>query len=137
MLDMKNVVYKRKNKWYVGVIKDDKINRKKKIEKLKDVTSTDDYVTIKKFLKDNKIKIESDEIMDKLKVQNLYIKVDKVVKPKINKDVKKKTRVVTYRPTEEEWWSEKNSDCLQCTHKCKQSKYVEIVSCKRMEMING
>ena len=112
------VVYKRNNKWCTGTIKEDKLRKKKDIEKLSDVTETENYITLKKYIKDNKIEEPFDDILAKFKITSLYIKAEEAIRD---------TQAVPNKT----WWANKNSICLQCPKKCKQSSYAIIVSCNR------
>lgn len=72
------VVYKKNNHWFTGTINEDKLRKKKQIKKLSDETNKHEYVTLKRWLKDNKIKEDSDNYLEKYKVQSLYIKKEKL-----------------------------------------------------------
>lgn len=113
-----SVVYKRGGKWFTGTIKDSKLRKKKQIKKLGDVTDTQEYITLKRWIKDNKKEYEPDTIYQQLNVQALYLKKIKVEK--------------NGAPSAKEFWAEYNSLCLKCKNKCKQSSRVTIVNCNRI-----
>ena len=120
-----NVVFKRDNKWYLGKITNDKLRKNKQIQKLSDVTDTQEYITLKKWLKDTKSTDIFDDLISKYKVTSLYIKIEK---KKINVE-ENKTKI-----TEKDWWKHLNETCLKCIKKCKQSVYAEIYSCPSMKL---
>ena len=119
-----SVVYKRGGKWYTGTIKDFKLRKKKQIKKLGDVTDTQEYITLKRWIKENKKEYNPDEIYEKLNVQALYIK-------KVEKEKEGLTRTA---PSAKQFWAKYNSLCLKCKNNCKQSSRVTIVNCNRIAL---
>jgi len=111
------VVYKRKNLWFTGSIKEGKLRKKKQIKKLGDVTETEDYITLKRWVKENK-KGEPEEYLTKYNVQSLYI----LKKAKKAKEGKKTVSGGL--------WKKFNPQCLKCKKDCKQSYKVIIISCQ-------
>ena len=69
------IVYKKSNKWFTGTIKEDKLRKTKQINKLSDVTETQEYLTLKQWMKKTKTKGEAEEFLTKFKIQSLYIKI--------------------------------------------------------------
>lgn len=119
-----SVVYKRGGKWFTGTIKDSKLRKKKQIKKLGDVTDTQEYITLKRWIKDNKKEYEPDTIYEQLKVQALYFK----------KVEKEKEGIGGTAPSAKQFWAKYNSICLKCKNKCKQSSRVTIINCNRIAM---
>jgi hypothetical protein len=124
------VVYKKNNHWFTGTINENKLRKRKQIKKLSDETSKYEYLTLKRWLKDNKIKEDSDSFLEKYKVQSLYIKKDepKIItskEPLSRKDTKDASKL---------FWAKLNKLCLRCSKTCKQSSRVTVVVCKRMSI---
>jgi hypothetical protein len=115
MIKNEVVVYKRENKWFIGTIKEDKLRKKKQVKKLADVTATDDYITLKKWIKDNSIKEDSNYFLEKFNVQSLYFKQ------------------LSTSHTKSALWSKLNPRCLKCQKECKQSYRVDIIACNYKE----
>lgn len=112
-------VAKSGSKWFIGFISDNKFNPKSQITKLAEVKDVSDYVTLKKFLKDNASESKEEEILKLLGVDKCYI---------LNKPVQ-----MTSKEWEKWWWSDYNKLCFNCEKSCKQSWRVTIVNCWKLE----
>lgn len=124
MFEKKKVVFRQHNKWFVGsMTKKDNIRVNKQVSKMTDVEDIDYYVTITKFVKDNKLQVDIEELFERLDIERLYIKTD----------VSRAKR--TDEPmTEQLYWKDKNPTCIKCINPCKQSKYADVVICNRMNI---
>lgn len=124
------VVYKRDNHWFTGTINEDKLRKRKQIKKLSDETSKHEYLTLKRWLKDNKIKEDSDNYLEKYKIQCLYIKKEELKINDLNEPLSKKDT----KDLSKQFWAKLNKLCLRCSKPCKQSSRVTVVVCKRMSI---
>lgn len=117
------VVFKRDNKWYTGTITEGKLRKKKQIKKLADVTSTDDYITLNKWIKanlgDKKMPLDPQKYLNLFNVQSLYL-------------LQKKVGAAT-NASAKQMWKKFNVQCLKCVKDCKQSYRADIVSCQFKE----
>jgi len=112
-----SVVAKKDNKWYIGYINNDKFIINDEVKKLADVKEVSNYKTIKKFLHDRKIDLSVGvNLMKKLGLESVYV-LDMPIKP-------------TEKEFENYWWDGINKKCETCSKQCKQSPYVNVVSCK-------
>ena len=127
-----NVVYKFEGKWYMGTISGGILKKKIEIKKLSDVTGKDDYSTLKQFLKINKSGLDPEKILEKFKIDRLYVKnvIGEMVENNVVKEIKQP-------PSQKEWWRKKNKLCIDCVKTCKQSSYATIISCRRVITKNG
>lgn len=116
-----NVVVKRGNEWLIGKIEvDNTFVSYKSIKKLKDVNDVSSYITLKKYIKNSKL---DESLENELKSKNGLDSIYVLSKP-------------AYCPSEDEekrWWHMLNGKCLNCSKKCKQSSFVEIVQCPDYE----
>ena len=122
-----SIIYKKDNHWFTGTIKNNKLRKRKQIQKLSDATSKQEYITFKRWMKENKIQGESSEYLDKFKIQSLYVKKDKVIIEPSDTPISKKETTATSK----HFWSKLNKICLGCSKSCKQSSRVTIITCKR------
>lgn len=122
-----SIIYKKDNHWFTGTIKNNKLRKRKQIQKLSDATSKQEYVTFKRWMKENKIQGESSEYLDKFKIQSLYVKKEKVVAEKSDAPMSQKET----NATSKHFWSKLNKICLECSKSCKQSSRVTIIVCNR------
>ena len=116
------IVYKKSNKWFTGTIKEDKLRKTKQINKLSDVTETQEYLTLKQWMKKTKTKGEAEEFLTKFKIQSLYIKDVPIV-------FEKTENGTDTHPTAKQFWAKLNEICIKCKKNCKQSSYAFIMSC--------
>lgn len=124
------VIYKKNNHWFTGSINENKLRKRKQIKKLSDETSKHEYITLKRWLKDNKIKEDSDSYLEKYKIQSLYIKKEapEILNSKMplsKKEINDMTK---------SFWAKLNKLCLRCSKPCKQSSRVTVVVCNRMSI---
>jgi hypothetical protein len=126
-----DVVYRRDNKWLIGKITNDKLRKKKEIKKLSDVTNTDEYLTLKQWLKSEKSKVDADDILKRFKIERLYIKATGPDKEMVFDDEHTKMSI---KEIEKEWWEHLNELCIKCSKKCKQSSRVELIKCDRVPL---
>jgi hypothetical protein len=107
-----NVIGKKNKEWVIGESDGfETFKLQKKVKRLKDVAENPGYITLKKYLKDENLKITSEDILGKLGFDSIYV---------LNK--------------EEEiddggWWKDQNKKCKTCKKDCKQSHMVEVIKC--------
>lgn len=113
------VVYKKQNKWYVGKITEWKLRKNRDIPTLSTATDKAEYFTLKQWLKFKKLKDTPESILEKLKVDRLYIKkVEEVL-----------TETTDNKTFDKVWWKKFNDICIMCDKSCKQSSHVIVVEC--------
>lgn len=126
---MKNekIVYRKNNKWFTGKINaEGKLRKGIAIKKMSDVKNIDDYITLKKYIKENKKSFTSEEILKNFGVESLYVR--KIVEEKTSlKDTIKSV-------SSKEYWKKRHPLCLKCKNKCKQSSRVIIVNCNYVKI---
>jgi len=109
-------------KWYIAEIsKSGNLTKKKQIKKLGDVR--ENTVTLKSFVKDHKIDVNTNDILSKLKCKSLYILTESG-ESKLDESIKS---------WEKRFWAQKNPLCNTCKNKCKQSHRVDVIYCRKYE----
>ena len=107
-------VIRKGNKWSLGKIKGLEFTLHKKIKKLSDVKDVSSYVSLKKYLADNKMDASLEEvILKEVGCDSMYIL----------------TSEESYE-WDKNWWKEYNTECMKCSKDCKQSYLADIWSCE-------
>ena len=110
------VVVKQGNDWLIGKIKGYKFTPYQQVKKLSDVKDVSSYISLKKYITKNKFKPSLAKLLlKKTGLKSIYI-LDKPAY--IDED-----------EWDNYWWKEENIKCIKCEKDCKQSSYVDIVSC--------
>ena len=112
-----DVAFKRKGLWYTAWLKEGKFQYIRQAKKKSDIKNMEDYITLRKLLKDKQINksIPDIELFVKDLLMKLNVETIHFLQPKVKKSWN------AY------WWSEKNPMCLKCVRACKQSKHVEVI----------
>ena len=114
-MDLDYVIVKISTEWLVGSVSNFKFTAARKIKKLSDMKGVTSYITLSKFLKENKIQLTEKEILEKMGTDRVY--------------VASALGYSTKRKFEENWWNTRNSYCLECSNSCKQSHKINVVIC--------
>ena len=97
----------------------------KEIEKKSDIQDVENFITLKRSLLLDKVKVESitelsDKILKTLNIESIHLYQTH------SKDVPKNGS----KEFERRWWKEKHPTCMQCAKTCKQSKFV-VLACNK------
>ncbi|MFA5025117.1 MAG: hypothetical protein WC503_01220 [Candidatus Shapirobacteria bacterium] len=132
---MKVVAYSKKTGWFTGELSLEKmkISKKKSINKLSE-GKAEDTITIKRYIKINKLDTTEEVFYKALKVDRLYIDLKFEEKKKKNEEKEPETEEVASE-AEKKWWKKLNKFCLGCLKTCKQSSMVTVIKCPSYEKV--
>jgi len=116
--------------WFTGDFNQEKlkIGKKKSINKLSDA-KTDEFITLKRFLKMSNIDITEESFLKALKIKSFYIKP---VTESTDNEADEKERIKKF---EAKWWKDFAKRCKECKKECKQSWMVTVIHCPSYERI--
>ena len=121
---MINLCLKKGNDWLVGVSNDFKdFKALKKISRLKDICDFPGYITFKKYIKDEKLKIDEKAILKDMGASSIYI-LNEPWMEETKEDREQIERI------EKEWWKDYCKYCKGCKNDCKQSFMAEVLFCR-------
>ena len=108
-----NVIVRKGNSWFVGKIENGDFHKESQIKRLKDFGDASSYVTLKRFIKDNKLDASmEDKLLERNDLKSIYV-----------------STIAENPLTDDDWWAKLNKKCLGCCGKCKQSSYVDVIKC--------
>ena len=118
------VVKNDKNEWWIGKINNGEFFADKQVKRLEDVGDVSSYITLSKYIERVGLDVLIvKNILKNLKLQSIYVLSDRL------------ESCGSVREWKDYWWTKYNEKCLNCSKKCKQSIYAEVLVCKDYKQI--